>query len=164
MFWYVYEHYDAAGKLFYVGKGKDKRAWTSRGRSPEWAEIANKGYTVNIRVSGLDEADALHIEHELIKLNRHMLVNKVSGGGPLTPKKPVNCNPPPKRILKDDNPEQEFQNVVQILMIQLSARNNPRTAVKQAGQAMIRRTMDRSRKLLIQKAMTKIIRSLKGGV
>lgn len=159
MFWYVYEHYDSAGKLFYVGKGKDRRAWTTQGRSMEWQERASKGYSVHIRAAEMEEAEALHLEHELIKLHRPSLVNKLSGGGPLTPRKPVTYNPPPKRSISADI-DDRLDVIIRLLLTHLRSRHNPKTAIKDAGRALLRRTQDRAQQRLIQKAMSQVLRTL----
>lgn len=159
MFWYVYEHYDNAGKLFYVGKGKDKRAWTARGRSVEWQERASKGYSVHIRAAELEESNALHLEHELIKLHRPSLVNKLSGGGPLTPKKTVNYNLPKLKKKVAENVDEKMNAVIGMLTAQMRNRHNPKTAVKDAARALMKRTKDVSQHRLIQKATSQILRS-----
>lgn len=70
--YYVYAHYDAEGECFYVGKGKNHRAW-EKGygcRNDEWynAVIAmDFKYEVRIIAADLDEDEALAIEQALIR-------------------------------------------------------------------------------------------------
>ena len=40
--YYVYIHYTASGKPFYVGKGKGNRYKTKSGRNQHWHNIVNK--------------------------------------------------------------------------------------------------------------------------
>ena len=41
--YYIYFHINkTTGKVFYVGKGKDRRAWRKEGRSYYWNNIVNK--------------------------------------------------------------------------------------------------------------------------
>lgn len=68
---YVYEHY-YNGKLFYVGKGKNGRAWekTSGCRNNNWqtfVDAINYNYEIRIVCAGLSEEEALAIERVLIK-------------------------------------------------------------------------------------------------
>jgi len=66
--WYVYAHKDSAGGIFYIGKGKGRRAWQSSGRSRHlcwhWyveRHLQNK-YTVEILHDSLDEEGARSFE------------------------------------------------------------------------------------------------------
>jgi hypothetical protein len=77
-------HVDAQGTPFYIGKGKDRRAWAKAGRSPEWQQKALNGYEILIHSVNLQESDALTLEHRLICRYRAKLVNKTSGGGKRT--------------------------------------------------------------------------------
>lgn len=78
--YYVYIHSLASGQIFYIGKGKDKRAWSSSGRSARWREIASSGFIVDIVHCQLSEVDALEKERELIKLHKDSICNVTSGG------------------------------------------------------------------------------------
>jgi len=66
--YYVYVHRDKEGKTFYVGKGKDKRAY-STWRSEEWlGKVEKEGeYTVEIIAADLKEHEALMIERSVVK-------------------------------------------------------------------------------------------------
>ena len=46
--YYVYVHKKPDGKIFYVGKGKNKRAWSISDRNNLWKKIVSKygKYTV----------------------------------------------------------------------------------------------------------------------
>lgn len=83
---YVYLHRRKTdNKVFYVGKGKGKRAYTKRGRNIRWINIANKyGFSVEIAFDNLTEEDAFAIEIDTIKEMRHMfhetLCNMTDGG------------------------------------------------------------------------------------
>jgi hypothetical protein len=86
MMFYTYAHYRKDdGRLFYIGKGKGKRAYqTSARRSTFWNRVVNKhGRTVEILASWEDEVSAFAHEKFLIKTFREMgfeLVNKTDGG------------------------------------------------------------------------------------
>ena len=65
--YYVYLHKTLDGKVFYVGKGRLKRAWSKSNRGKNWREVSDKGYSVEIHRGGLSEQDALEIESDLIR-------------------------------------------------------------------------------------------------
>lgn len=59
---YVYVHKDPVGNVFYVGKGRDKRAWETTRRHILWEryiERFNGKYHVEIIKEGLIEDKAL---------------------------------------------------------------------------------------------------------
>ena len=64
--YYVYLHKTLDGRTFYVGKGRNKRAWTKSRRSKGWNEVSSNGYSVEIYQKDLSEKDALEIENDLI--------------------------------------------------------------------------------------------------
>ena len=75
---YVYQHKDNEGDVFYIGKGKAKRAW-SRMRSPEWIEAAKNGFEVEILKEDLTSDEAFSMEDYLLKTTTHpKLVNKTT--------------------------------------------------------------------------------------
>lgn len=79
---YVYLHRKATtGEVFYVGKGKGKRAWSII-RNRYWHSIVKKhGFIVEIVYSGLQEWFAFELEHDLIALyGRETLCNMTNGG------------------------------------------------------------------------------------
>ena len=65
--YYVYLHKTLNGKVFYVGKGRENRAWNKSRRSKAWNECAANGFSVEIYRNNLSEANALEIENTLIK-------------------------------------------------------------------------------------------------
>ena len=70
---YVYVHFrNDIGEPFYVGKGRDKRAYWSYSRNKWWNRIVNKhGYTVKVvKNFKLDEQAAFEFEKELISILR----------------------------------------------------------------------------------------------
>lgn len=85
---YVYIHRKSTtGAVFYVGKGKDTRAFDTFDRGTHWGRTAAKhGYYVEIVESGLQEWYAFELEVELIAyhgrydLGHGPLVNKTDGG------------------------------------------------------------------------------------
>lgn len=82
---YVYLHLRTSNlSVFYVGKGKGKRAWDKYSGSQWWKRVAAKhGWTVEILKDGLDESEALSLEMSVIAAMRRVtsLVNLVDGGG-----------------------------------------------------------------------------------
>lgn len=58
--YYIYFHINKeTGLPFYVGKGKDQRAWCKSRRSQYWNNVVNKyGYTVDIIEKNLSEVEA----------------------------------------------------------------------------------------------------------
>ena len=87
---YVYCHKTLDGKIFYVGKGKSKRAWSKSNRSKAWIEFtANNSYTVDIICENLSEEESLSLEDLTIKNNPGVLNIR----GDITPKGiPENIN------------------------------------------------------------------------
>lgn len=71
--YYVYEHARASdGRVFYVGKGRRKRAWAHGGRNTHWRNtVAKHGLLVEIVSDGLTEAEAFRIEQELLAHHRY---------------------------------------------------------------------------------------------
>ena len=64
--YYVYLHKTLDGKIFYIGKGVKKRAWSKSSRSTAWHEQAKNGYTVEIYKENLSNCTAIDIENQLI--------------------------------------------------------------------------------------------------
>jgi len=81
--YYVYFHRDKTGKIFYVGKGTARRAW-SKDRHPVWFKYVNErlngNYTVEIFKDKLTEEDAEGIENQLIVEYGEQLVNWINPG------------------------------------------------------------------------------------
>lgn len=77
---YVYVHEDAAGRVFYVGKGTGRRAWAS-GRDPLWEQfvatrLEGGRYWVRLVATGLGEEEALDLEVETMALFGDTIVNR----------------------------------------------------------------------------------------
>ncbi len=90
---YVYLHRRKTdNKVFYVGKGKDKRAFDKTNRSRWWKSVADKhGVEVDVVFDNLSEADALQAEKDIILEFRyfgHPLVNMTNGGEGMSGHKP----------------------------------------------------------------------------
>jgi hypothetical protein len=80
---YIYFHTKLTNdEVFYVGKGKDKRAWSKRGRSQYWNRIKNKyGYIIHIVEKDLTEEKAFEREKYWIEyFGKENLVNMTDGG------------------------------------------------------------------------------------
>jgi len=84
---YIYAHYKTDGSVFYVGKGKGKRAYEKRGRSQLWGRtVAKHGLVVEILANNLDENIAFRMEEDFIYLYGRIdlktgcLVNMTNGG------------------------------------------------------------------------------------
>ena len=75
---YVYAHIDAAGQIFYVGKGKGRRAW-STDRHPLWHYYVEKhlggNYQVRILQDDLSAEEAEQVEGAWIAQCSDTLVN-----------------------------------------------------------------------------------------
>lgn len=84
--YYVYEHRrNDTGAVFYVGKGKGKRASNLRNRNDYWNKVYGKagGLTITYPVRCVDEEFALLAEIELIDAYRRrgiQIVNVTEGG------------------------------------------------------------------------------------
>ena len=86
--YYIYFHINlVSNEVFYVGKGKDKRAWSKSSRSPHWHNIVNKyGYRVDIIEKELTDVQSKIKEIYFIKkigrkdLGFGKLVNHTDGG------------------------------------------------------------------------------------
>lgn len=74
--YYVYLHKTLDGKVFYVGKGRLKRAWSKAGRNLLWKEVSANGYSVELYKENLSEKEALELETYLIRSTQN-LVNKI---------------------------------------------------------------------------------------
>ena len=85
--YYVYLHKrNDTNCVFYVGKGKNKRAWSKGSRNKHWKHITEKhGYSIEIIKSNLTESQAF--EEEIITINTYgisNLVNMTIGGNTST--------------------------------------------------------------------------------
>jgi hypothetical protein len=82
---YIYVHKRKTdSKIFYVGKGKNKRAWSTDRKNNHWDNVVNKhGFYVEILESNLTEENAFLLEKEFISLFTKLfcpLTNKTNGG------------------------------------------------------------------------------------
>ena len=68
--YYVYAHKNShTNEVFYVGKGRGRRAWDKKSRPQAWQEkIASLGdaWTVEILMYNLSELEAFQLEHEKV--------------------------------------------------------------------------------------------------
>jgi hypothetical protein len=68
MLYYVYIHTKPDGTVFYVGKGKNNRAWSKKGRNPYWLNVVNKhGFNAVVLANNLSEKDAIEEEALVIQ-------------------------------------------------------------------------------------------------
>lgn len=81
---YTYLHKTSAGRVFYVGKGKERRAWAKNKRSVYWQRVSKKhGLQVEVVAHWPTEAEAFEHEKFLIWCFKDMgfeLVNMTDGG------------------------------------------------------------------------------------
>jgi hypothetical protein len=84
MKFYVYAHSNDAHGVFYIGKGKGKRLYTTGNRSQFWKRIVKKhGYTAEILYETDSEDDAYQNEMRLIaeyKAKNQCIANMTMGG------------------------------------------------------------------------------------
>lgn len=87
--YYVYAHYRLdTNAPFYVGKGKNRRAYEKRRRNSYWSNIVNKhGYRIEILYKDLTEQEAFDLEVKAIKelSASYRLANLTIGGEGATP-------------------------------------------------------------------------------
>jgi hypothetical protein len=83
--YYTYAHYTPNGKVFYIGKGVDDRAFSFADRSHAWKRAVkhNKGLKIEILANWATENEAF--EHEKVLIDcftdmKHPLVNQTKGG------------------------------------------------------------------------------------
>jgi len=82
---YVYTHLRATdNSVFYVGKGKNGRAYSKSGRSDHWRNTVKKhGYIVSFVKTGITEIEAYELEESEIKRLRSInakICNVANGG------------------------------------------------------------------------------------
>lgn len=81
--YYIYHHLKKTnGEIFYIGKGKRRRAWEFNERNKKWKEIAeNFGVDVIIVKDGLTELEAYSLEKEhIFNIGIENLTNISTGG------------------------------------------------------------------------------------
>ena len=79
---YVYAHFRADdGRLFYIGKGSGKRAWSRSSRNRHWRSVvARHGFRVRLLRQNLTEVEAFRVEALLIAARRASLATYTDGG------------------------------------------------------------------------------------
>lgn len=81
---YVYGHYDHNGNIFYVGKGKGKRAWDIKNRHPFWERYVFKNlggeYQIRIIEDDLSDEDAEYLEDKIMRVFAEQLINWINWG------------------------------------------------------------------------------------
>lgn len=81
---YVYVHKrPIIGTVFYVGKGRDSRAWVTKARNTHWKNVVDKhgGFEVEIIKEGMTEQVAYAFEAEtILKYGIDNLTNQTLGG------------------------------------------------------------------------------------
>ena len=81
--YYVYKHLNPIdGSVFYIGKGKGKRAFSKTGRNAKWNEVVTKfGFVVQLEKEGLHNDEANELELKLIaEYGLSKLTNITKGG------------------------------------------------------------------------------------
>lgn len=83
--YYVYQHKKTnTNEIFYVGKGKDTRAFSKKNRNSYWNNVVNKhGFNVEFIVKNIDEELSFLVEVEVIDLYHRIgckLTNITNGG------------------------------------------------------------------------------------
>jgi hypothetical protein len=81
--YYVYAHQrQSDGKCFYIGKGKNYRAWDKTKRNQYWKSTVNKhGLNVVILVNNISEDKAFELEKSFIQqIGLENLTNLTDGG------------------------------------------------------------------------------------
>lgn len=82
---FTYAHYKPEGGLFYIGKGKRKRAYSMDRRNSHWQNIVNKYGRPHVELLACWDTETEALDHEklLISCFRDMgykLANKAEGG------------------------------------------------------------------------------------
>jgi hypothetical protein len=85
MNFYTYAHYTPSGKVFYIGKGVNDRAYSFSDRSHAWKCAIKDNEGVNIRILAYWDTEQEAFEHEKVLIScfidmEHPLVNKTKGG------------------------------------------------------------------------------------
>lgn len=114
---YVYEYYMInTGEVFYIGKGKGKRAYTGK-RNKFCTDMMNThDWNIRIVADNLTEEEAFHKEKELIKYYKenttYRLTNQTSGGdGTSGFKMPRSAILKMSKMSKDKWKDEEYRNI-----------------------------------------------------
>lgn len=76
--YYVYLHKTLDGELFYIGKGRCRRAFSKNSRNSKWHEKASNGYNIEFYSNNLTDDEAKKIEIDLIKSTPDLVNTQVS--------------------------------------------------------------------------------------
>lgn len=82
---YTYAHYTPQGKLFYIGKGSEKRAKSLKGRNKYWHRVVQKHGRPDIQILANWKTNEEACSHEILLIEcfkelGHELCNMTSGG------------------------------------------------------------------------------------
>jgi hypothetical protein len=80
---YVYTHKNpSTGEVFYIGKGKGKRAYSTQGRNENWNDLVSKnGFEVVIEKNNLTDSEANELEKDLIMQYGYDSLTNITLGG-----------------------------------------------------------------------------------
>lgn len=82
---YTYAHYKPEGGLFYIGKGKRRRAYAMDGRNSHWQNIVNKYGRPHVELLAKWDTEQEAFDHEKLLIScfkdmKIVLANKSDGG------------------------------------------------------------------------------------
>jgi hypothetical protein len=151
--YYVYQYVREDQTPYYIGKGKENRAWASHRRS-NGAEIKPKDNSrIQILTENLTEKEAFDLETELIakyglKAEGGILVNMTYGGEGLTPGKELRKHLSKKLTGKKKPPRSEQHSINQ----SLAQRGIPKPKVSKAltGRKQPKSVIDKKSKTITE--------------
>lgn len=81
----TYAHYTPQGRLFYIGKGSEKRAQSLKGRNKYWHRVVQKHGRPDIEILANWNTNQEACDHEMLLIDcfkelGHELVNMTAGG------------------------------------------------------------------------------------
>jgi hypothetical protein len=81
----TYAHYTPQGRLFYIGKGSEKRAHSKAGRNDYWRKVVNKYGHPDVQILANWGTEREAFDHEILLIScfkdlGHQLCNLSSGG------------------------------------------------------------------------------------
>ena len=81
----TYAHYTPQGRLFYIGKGSEKRAQSLKGRNKYWHRVVQKHGRPDIQILANWKTNEEACDHEMLLIEcfkdlGHKLVNMTAGG------------------------------------------------------------------------------------
>lgn len=82
---YTYAHTKPDGTIFYIGKGKDKRAWSKYSRNKHWNNIVAKYKNYNVEILANWDTEEEAFSHEILLIScfkdmGYVLSNMTVGG------------------------------------------------------------------------------------